>query len=95
MFEHKNLALQGLFPGSVTTRSIANLGVFESEVIIEPVVPSRGGGGGFSAAPLHVKPTHYRVTVRVKYNGKWYEDTQIVDEHRARVIATLKGIKNF
>ncbi len=94
MFEHKNLAVQGLFPGQVTTRSVANLGTYEIEVIIQPVVP-RSGGGGFVPAPLHIKPTHYRVTVRVKYNGKWYEDTQIVDEHNASVIATLKGIKNF
>lgn len=98
MFEHKNLAVQGLFPGQVTTRSIANLGTYETEVIIEPVIPHSSGGGGwggFVPAPLHRKPTHFRVTVRIKYNGKWYEDTQIVDEKQARVIATLKGIKNF
>lgn len=31
----------------------------------------------------------------MKFNGKWYEETQIVDEREARVIAALKGIKSF
>jgi hypothetical protein len=35
------------------------------------------------------------VTVRIKYNGIWYEDTQVLDEKQARVIAQVKGIKSF
>lgn len=93
MFDHKKMATHGLFPGTVTNLGVANMGVYDVEVIITPVV--QNAGGGFSFAPLHRKPTHFRVTVRIKYNGKWYEDTQIVDEKQARVIATLKGIKNF
>lgn len=94
MFDHKNMAVEGLYPGLQSTFQIALNGVFETEVIITPVVPSNSGGG-FVSAPLHLRAKHFRVTVRVKYNGKWYEDTQVVDEHQARVIAKLKGIKSF
>ena len=95
MFSHKNLALEGMFPGLQSTRSIALRGEFETEVIITPVVPSYGGGGGWQPAILGTKAKHFRITVRIKYNGKWYEDTQVVDERQARVIAQLKGIKSF
>lgn len=94
MFDHKNMAVEGLYPGLQTTFSIAMGGVFETEVIITPVVPSVGGGG-WAPAPLHLRAKNFKVTVRVRYNGVWYEETQIVDEHQARVIAKLKGIKQF
>lgn len=93
MFDHKNMAVDGMYPGLQSTFQIAMSGVFETEVIITPVVPT--GGGGFVSAPLHLRAKHFRVTVRVKYNGVWYEDTQVVDEKQARVIAQLKGIKSF
>lgn len=95
MFEHKNMALEGMYPGMQSTFQIALRGEFETEVIITPVVPQYTGGGGFVSAPLHLRAKHFRVTVRVKFNGKWYEETQIVDEKEARVIAALKGIKSF
>lgn len=94
MFEHKNLAVEGMYPSMQSTFQIALRGEFETEVIIVPVVPSTGGGG-WAPAPLHIRPKHFKITVRVKYNGVWYEDTQIVDEKQARVIAELKGIKSF
>jgi hypothetical protein len=94
MFDHRNMALEGMFPGLQSTFSIALRGEFETEVIIVPVVP-KSAGGGWAPAPLHVRPRHFKVTVRVKYNGVWYEDTQILDENQARVIAELKGIKSF
>jgi hypothetical protein len=94
MFDHKNLALGGFYPGLVTTRSIANLGTFDVEVIIPPVVPS-GGGGGYFPVARNQKPERYRVTVRVSYNGKRYEDSVIVDDYEARVIAKKNGIKIF
>jgi hypothetical protein len=39
MFEHRNMALDGMFPGLQSTFSIALRGEFETEVIIVPVVP--------------------------------------------------------
>jgi|JI10StandDraft_1071094.scaffolds.fasta_scaffold21845_3 hypothetical protein len=94
MFLHRNLAVQGLSPGDLSTRSVANLGTFEVEVIITPIQPPSSGGGyvGGYSKPL---PRQFRITVRVKFNGKIYEDSQIVDEHRARVIAKFRGITVF
>ena len=87
------MAASGLFPGLKSTLSIANLGHFEREVIIEPVV--RSGGGGYVRAPIGMKPDRYRVTVRVKFKGKWHEETRIVDDNEARVEAKINGIKVF
>lgn len=95
MFDTRNMAMDGFYPGLTQPFSIAMLGVHETEVIITPVIPSTQGGGGFVGAPLHIRAKHFKVTVRIKYNGVWYEDTQIVDEKQARVIAELKGIKSF
>ena len=91
MFLHRQLATEGLNPNGLTHRGIANLGTFEVEVIIVPIPHPTGGGGGYNR-PL---PRQFRVTVRVRFNGKVYEDSQIVDEHRARVIAKFRGIKMF
>jgi hypothetical protein len=93
MFYHQNLALEGLFPGVSSFESIANKGHLEREVIIEPVVGN--GGGGYVPVPKGQKPERYRVTVRVTINGKRYEETQIVDDNQARVLAQLSGITLF
>ena len=87
MFNHKNFALNGLFPGLVTTRSVANLGSFEIEVIIEPVTPS-GGGGGFYH-PLKPSDTKYKVKIRVTRNGKLWEYEKVVGSTIARVVAKV------
>lgn len=92
MIFHRNLAVEGLHPAHISTRSVANLGTYEIEVIITPVPVPSGGGGG---APRTITPRRYLITVRVRFNGKVYEDTQEVDEHRARVIADFHGIKAF
>lgn len=86
MFDHKNFALNGLFPGLVTTRSVANLGHFEIEVIIEPVAPS--GGGGFYQ-PLKPSITKYKVKIRVTRKGKVWEYEQIVGSTTAKVLAKV------
>jgi hypothetical protein len=69
------------------------LGTFEVEVIITPVSPS--SGGGWAPTPIGQKPDRYRVTVRVKHNGKLYVDSVIVDDTEARVYAKLNGIETF
>lgn len=94
MFSHVAAATLGLSPNAFTLLGLANQGLFYTEVIIEPVVPSYGGGG-YVGAPIGTRATHYRVTVRVTFNGKVYTDTKILDELNAKVFAQLRGIKFF
>jgi hypothetical protein len=93
MFYHQSAALQGLYPGVVTTASIASQGLFEFEIIITPVVSAAGGGGYVPS--FQGKPERYRVKVRVKINNVWSEDELIVDDTEARVIAKFRGITDF
>lgn len=84
MFNHKSFATLGLYPGLVSTRSVANLGHFEVEVIIEPVQPS--GGGGFAQS----KPiTKYNVRIVVRSNNKVWDYQTTVNKTTARVIAKV------
>lgn len=83
------MALNGLFPGLVTTRSVANLGTFEIEVIIEPIRPS--GGGGYVPGDRKDK---YKVTIRISMkSGKTWKLERIVSNTLARVVARLMKIK--
>lgn len=75
--------------------ALANGGVFETEVIIEPVVPVSGGGYVPWSPNIGAKPDRYRVTVIVKFNGRVYKDVQIVDDTAARVLAEFHGIQKF
>ncbi len=93
MFDHKNLALGGFYPGLVTTLSVANLGTFDVEVIITPVVS--GGGGGYVPVVRGQKPDRYRVTVRVIHGQRRYEESIIVDDFQARITAKMNGITEF
>lgn len=90
MFDHRNLATEGLYPGLVSTFSIAVLGALEIEVIIEPVVPSFGGGG--YGVPLPQKDK-YRVRIRIKRKGKVWEYENIVSSTTARIIAKLMKVE--
>jgi hypothetical protein len=82
VLDHRNFALLGLFPGLVSTRSVANLGQFEFEIIIEPEVPSLGGGAYLSPAP-----TKYILTIRVSRKGKTWELKSKISNVTAKVIA--------
>jgi len=87
VFDHKNFALNGLFPGLVTTRSVANLGHFEIEVTIT----STGGGGAIF--PLGNKSNKYKVRIRVTRNGKTWEYESEVGSTMAKVIAKVMKTK--
>jgi hypothetical protein len=93
MFDKENLALGGLFPGLVTTNSIANLGTFTVEVIIQPVVSN--GGGGWVPVSRGQRPDRYLVTVKITYDGETYETSKVVDDDRAKIDAKLNGITEF
>lgn len=87
MIDHKNFALNGLFPGLVSHRSVANLGHFEIEIVIEPVVH---GGGGFSA-PITTS-NKYKVKIRISRKGKSWNYETVVNPSMARVVARFSGI---
>jgi hypothetical protein len=87
MFDHRNFALMGLFPGLVTHRSIANLGHFEIEITIEPQ-PSGGGGGGFYR-PTGAGTDKYKIRIRVTRKGRVWEFEKIVGSTMAKVLAKV------
>lgn len=90
VFDHKNFAVDGLYPGLVTTRSIAVLGVFDIEVIIEPIRPSLGGGGYVPNSKID----KYKVTIRVSMkSGKVWNYSKVVSNTMARVVAKSLGVK--
>lgn len=89
-FDHENFAVNGLYPGMVTTRSIANIGHLKVEVIIEKI---RGGGGTARTTDLSRKEDKYKVTFRVTYKAKVYEYSSIVGSWRANVYAKLLGVE--
>lgn len=90
MFDHRNLATEGLYPGLVSTFSIAVLGALEIEVIIEPVVPSVGGGGYGVVLPRKDK---YKIKIRVKRKDKVWNYESIVSSTTAKVIAKLMRVE--
>lgn len=93
MFNIANVAMDGMFPGMFSTFGVASLGLLEKTVTIVPVVTSQGGG--YVPAAIGQKPDRYRVTIRIIFNGKVYEDTVYVADTRARIIAKLNGIYEF
>lgn len=94
MFDHRNYASNGFYPGLYEPFSAANNGILDKEVIITPVIRDTGGGGGWVPS-LSGKPDRYRVEVKLRYNGKEYIDSKIVDDNEARIIAELHGVTKF
>jgi len=90
VFDHRNLATEGLYPGLVSTFSIAVLGALEIEVIIEPVVPSVGGGGFGVVLPRKDK---YKLRIIVRRKDKTWNYETIISSTTARVIAKLNRVK--
>lgn len=88
MFNHKSFATGGLFPGLVTTRSVANLGSFEIEVIIEPVSPGVGGGGYHQ--PVKAK---YKIKIRVTRKNKVWDFESEITDVTARVMAKILRVE--
>lgn len=89
-FDHENFAVNGLYPGLVTTRSIANIGHLKVEVIIEPLGPGRGIA---DTTRLSKKKDKYKVTIRVTYKSRVYEYTSIVSSWIASIYARLLGVE--
>jgi len=91
-FDHKNFATHGLYPGLVTTRSVANLGHFKLEVIIEKL-PRGGPGTAGGAVRTRGRPEKdkYKVTMRVMYKTRVWEYERVVSHIAASVTAKLIG----
>jgi hypothetical protein len=69
-FDHRLLATDGLFPNLTSHFSIAVLGAFYVEIIIEPPKPK---GPDYGYADLE-----YKITIRVRYNGKTWDQSRYV-----------------
>lgn len=83
---HFDIATEGLRKDH---RWIARLGMFQVEVIVEPTRPTDTGGAWFGEPQS-------RITVRVTYKGKSYEQsmlTPIPDVSLIGVVAKIAGIK--
>lgn len=89
MFDHRNFATDGLYPGLTSTFSIAVLGALEIEVILEPIAPIGGGGYGGVVVPRKDK---YRLRIFVRRKGREWKYEGEVSNATARVIAKLSGI---
>lgn len=90
-FDHENFALNGLYPGMVTTRSIANIGHLKVEVIIEPV--DDVGRGIADTTRISGRKDKYKVTIRVTYKNRVYEYSSIVGSWVANIYARMLGVE--
>lgn len=86
MFDHRSYATEGLFPGLVSTRSIANLGAFIFEVIIELVEPAAGRSP--IARPQYEKDK-YKITIRVRHKDRIWSIDSVVSKLTAQIAARL------
>lgn len=89
MFDHRSLATDGLFPGLVSTFSVAIAGALLLDVIIEPIIRPSGGGGYVPGA----RKDKYKVTIRVSRNGKIWKYERVVTNTAARVLAKVLQVK--
>lgn len=90
-FNHKLMATMGLYPGMVSTRSVANLGHFELEIKL--TVHQPGTAGGAVSASGRRKKDKYTVTMQVSYKQRvWSYETE-VSQMMASVIAKMTGQK--
>lgn len=88
-FYHANMALQGLHPDYLTTYSVATMGHFTVDVIIEPVTPERGVGSAGGAARSSSPKDKYKVTIRVSYKDRQWSYESVVDRQEASVMAKM------
>ena len=93
-FSHRNMAVHGLFPGLVTTRSVANLGHFEIEIIVNPVEPvtkTVSGGSGW-LTPIRDR----EIIVRVTRNGETWEASWTTSKYFAeKIISVTAAMSGF
>ncbi len=86
MFDHRNLATEGLYPGLVSTFSIAVLGALEFEITLEKI-----GGGGFGGPVL--RKDKYRLSIVVRRKDRTWKYETVISQTFARVIAKLENVK--
>lgn len=90
MFDTRNFATGGLYPGLVSTFSVASLGHLEIQVIIEPVFPEGGGAAG--PGILRPRKDKYKVKIIVRRKGKTWKYETTVSSITANVVAKFAGL---
>ena len=91
MFDHRNFATMGLFPGLVTTFSIAAMGQLEISLTpIEPVFEP-GLGGGYYGSQFKQSATKYLLNIRITRKGRTWEQQSTISHTAAKVIAKFLG----
>lgn len=89
-FNHENMATLGLFPGQVTTQSVANLGHWFFKITFGP-----GTAGGHGVVDRLRKKRRdedkYTVTIDVRYKTKIWHYERTVSKITANVMAKLTG----
>lgn len=85
MFDHRNFALNGLYPGLVSTFSVATIGQFQIEVEFIPDI-SGGGGAGYAGTPSN-KHTKYLLRIKVSRKGKAWNFESKISNTTAKVLA--------
>lgn len=91
MFDHRNFALLGLYPGLVSTFSVAGLG--QLEITLTPIEPEfqPGLGGGGYYGPRISSPTKYLLKIRITRKGKTWESQSTISSTFAKVLAKFIG----
>jgi len=92
-FNHENMATLGLYPGQVTTQSVANLGHWFFKITFGPGTAGAGGGHGVVDRLRRKRRDEdkYTVTIDVRYKTKIWHYERTVSKITANVMAKLSG----
>ena len=90
VFDPRDMATQGLFPGRTNPFSVSVMGHLLFEVDIEIIAPERAGG---SAGTGRREKDKYRVTIRVSRKDRKWDFETTVSEWFANVLARFIGKK--
>lgn len=86
MFDHRNFALNGLYPGLVSTFSVAVFGQLQIDIELVPELPAGGGGAGY-AGYVSNKHTKYLLRIKVSRKGKAWDFESKISNTTAKVLA--------
>jgi hypothetical protein len=84
VIDPKDIATEGLYPGRVSTFSVATLGYGFIEVTIEALAPGRGSA---NTTQLSKEKGKYKITIRVRYKDWIWQKEYITSDKTASVVA--------